>query len=123
MDFYSSLKKSSTSLSVIKDFLGKCNLPKLDDVTVADLDADFTLDEVKATFSSFRNKAPGPDGFGAEFYKTYTSLLSPLLLRMFYYSKLSGLLPGSIYHHLIDSKKGSQSPVSHIISTHLSSLG
>lgn len=80
----------------------KCNLPKLDDDAVADLEADFTLDEIRTAIQQMsNNKAPGPDGFGAEFYKAYTSLLAPLILRMFNYSKVSGSLPGSLYHGVI----------------------
>lgn len=71
-DFYRNLytSKSSASQSLIEDFLEKCNLPKLDDEAVADLETDFTLDEIKTAIQQMsNNKAPGPDGFGAEFYK------------------------------------------------------
>ena len=85
-DFYRDLYSSnnSTSNDEIKEFLEKCDLPKLDHDAAAELDAEITLDEVKAAIVQFpNNKAPGPDGFGAEFYKAYSSLLAPLILRMF----------------------------------------
>ena len=43
------------------------------------------------------NKAPGPDGFGAEFYKAYSTLLAPLILRMFNHSREAGSLTNSLY--------------------------
>lgn len=42
-------------------------------------------------------KSPGPDGFIVEFYKTYSSLLAPILLRMYNDSLKNGKLPPSLY--------------------------
>lgn len=103
-DFYCDLysSKCSAGQSIIQDFLEKCNLPKLDSDAVSDLDADITLNEIKTAISQLpNNKAPGPDGFGAEFYKAYSAVLAPLILRMFNHAKVSGTLPSSLYHGVI----------------------
>lgn len=56
---------------------------KLDKEARADLDADFTLEEVKAAVKQLaNNKASFPDGFGVEFYKACSSLLAPLIICM-----------------------------------------
>ena len=41
-------------------------------------------------------KCPGPDGFPAEFIKTFADKLSPLLLNMFNESLQSGILPPTL---------------------------
>lgn len=94
-ELYSSY--SSASQATINEFLQESKLTKLDEEVVADLEADFTLDEVKVAIQQFLNsKAPGPDGFGAEFYKAYSSLLAPLIRRMLNHSKELGSLPSSL---------------------------
>ena len=95
-DLYSS--KTSSSQAVIDDFLRDCDLPSLDEEAVAALDANITLDEVKlAIAQSPNNKAPGPDGFGAEYYKAFATSLAPLMLRMFNNSKELGSMPAGSY--------------------------
>lgn len=70
----------------------------LDHDAVAELYAEITLEEVKAAMAHFPNhKAPGPDGFGADFYKAYSSLLAPLVLRTFNHSREVGSLTNSLY--------------------------
>ncbi len=46
-------------------------------------------------------KAPGPNGFSAEFYKTYVQELSPLLLDMYCEAMDRGGLPPSLYDAVI----------------------
>lgn len=41
------------------------------------------------------NKAPGPDGFPAEFYKNFWSILAPLFIRMITESKHNSRLPAT----------------------------
>ena len=43
------------------------------------------------------NKAAGPDGFSIEFFKEFSSKLSPLLLRMLNHSMLNSRLPPTLY--------------------------
>lgn len=46
--------------------------------------ADLEIKQVIATLKN--NKSPGPDGFINEFYKTFVDILSPLLLKAYYYA-------------------------------------
>lgn len=46
-------------------------------------------------------KCPGPDGFPAEFLKTFSDKLAPLLLNKFNESYISGVLPQSLRHAII----------------------
>lgn len=41
-------------------------------------------------------KAPGPDGYGTEFYKTFWGKLAPILLDMFNESLENGSLPHTL---------------------------
>lgn len=43
------------------------------------------------------SKAPGADGYTAEFYETFIDLISPLLLEVFNESLRTGLLPPTFY--------------------------
>lgn len=100
-EFYCELYSSysSASQATIDEFLEESKLTKLDEEAVADLEADFTLDEVKVAIQQFPNsKAPRPDGFRAKFYKTYSSLLAPRILRSSNHSKEVGSLPSSLQH-------------------------
>ena len=48
------------------------------------LTATFTEQEVKAAiFQMENNKAPGPDGFSAEFYQMFWDVIKTLLMKMF----------------------------------------
>lgn len=95
-DLYSS--KSSSSKSVILDFFNKLDMPTLSETAKHQLDADFTLEEIKAAIRSFPNgKACGPDGFGIEFYKAHIERLAPLLLRMVNSSISQGSFPETLY--------------------------
>lgn len=61
------------------------------------LEEPLTLDKIKSSLNLLQNgKCPGPDGFPAEFYKTFSDKLSPLLLNMFNESYKSGILPQTL---------------------------
>ena len=63
-----------------------------------ELDAAFTLKEIKSAGNSVPNeKAPGCNGFGTEFYKTYADAIASLLLRMIRCSMDNIIFPGSLY--------------------------
>ena len=48
------------------------------------MDEPIRLEEIATGLKSMQNnKAPGPDGFPVDFYKTFSHLLAPLLLDMF----------------------------------------
>lgn len=63
----------------MEEFFENLILPKLSTVSIDAVDADIKLDKIKKVISSFpSNKAAGPDGFSIEFFKTFTSKLSPV---------------------------------------------
>lgn len=70
------------------------NLPCIDSHISSNLAAPLALEEIKTALNLMQNgKCPGPDGFPAEFFKTFSDKLSPLLLNMFNESCISGILP------------------------------
>jgi len=79
-EFYEALYESQTSVAptALSCFLQSLPLPKLDDTERNALNAEITLDEVFQAITSFPSgRAPGPDGFGIEFYKEYSQKLAP----------------------------------------------
>ena len=79
-------------------FFENQNLPKLPKDSINALDADINLDEIKTIISSFpNNKAVGPDGFSAEFFKVFVFKISSLLLRMLKHSRMTSSLPPTLY--------------------------
>ena len=60
------------------------------------------MDEVKEAIRSMQSgKAPGSDGYGTEFYKTFSDKLAPILLDMFNESLANGSLPQTLSQAVI----------------------
>ncbi len=58
------------------------------------LDSPLTADELQEALNSMPNKkAPGPDGFPAEFYKEFWAILATTFHRMLQETKKNGRLP------------------------------
>ncbi len=98
--FYSELYTSSneTTHSDLMVFLDSLETPKLNDTARAELDSDFTLEEIVSAIKSFpTGKAAGPDGFSSEFFAKFCDILAPLLLRMIINSKKDNVLPNTLY--------------------------
>lgn len=85
-EFYASLYSSSNPrTSDILDYLEEVfPQKKLSLDHVHQLDAPITPEEVAITIKKLKNnKAPGPDGYGGEFYKVYKDLLIQPLAELF----------------------------------------
>uniref|UniRef100_A0A8C6PS23 Aminopeptidase n=1 Tax=Nothobranchius furzeri TaxID=105023 RepID=A0A8C6PS23_NOTFU len=67
----------------VMQFLERITLPKLSDSQVTVLDSQLTSAGLQEALKSMTNrKAPGPDGFPAEFYKEFWIILAPTFFRM-----------------------------------------
>jgi len=98
-NFYSKLYSSEKDPDQkdIDSFLNNINLPQLSKHQINTLESPLTEHEL---FNALKlmpnNKAPGPDGFPAEFYKHFWSILSPLFIRMINESKQKSKLPDNM---------------------------
>lgn len=97
--FYSKLYSSEKDPDQkdIDSFLNNINLPQLSKHQINTLESPLSEHEL---FNALKlmpnNKAPGPDGFPAEFYKHFWSILSPLFIRMITESKQKSKLPDNM---------------------------
>lgn len=79
------------------DFFTKVNLPKISDSQRDVLCKPIALSEIKNCIQLLpNNKAPGPDGFNAEFYKKFNTILDHPLLEMLQSSFVAEALPPSL---------------------------
>lgn len=100
-EFYAKLYSSETQVSQqeMHAFLNSLTLPTLSVSQVDLLDAPITKEEIVDVISGLpSSKAPGPDGFTAEFFKVYAEELSPLLLQMYSEALDKGSLPPTLRH-------------------------
>uniref|UniRef100_A0A669EVM6 Reverse transcriptase domain-containing protein n=1 Tax=Oreochromis niloticus TaxID=8128 RepID=A0A669EVM6_ORENI len=98
-DFYKSLysPQINPSKKEIDQFLDNITLPKLSDSQAIALDSPLTSGELQeALISMPNNKAPGPDGFPAEFYKEFWTILAPVFYRTLLEIKEKGRLPSNM---------------------------
>ena len=83
-------------------FLGKFNLPRLNQEETEIMSNPITSTEIEAVIKNLaKNKSPGPDGFTAEFYQTFREELMPILLQLFQKNSEEGTLPNSFYEATI----------------------
>ncbi|KAL2085077.1 hypothetical protein ACEWY4_018397 [Coilia grayii] len=102
--FYEHLysSESTADRSEIKAFLNNLDLPVLSSDQKHLLDRPITVTEILDVIKSLpTGKAPGPDGFTAEFYKCYACELAPLMLDMYMDSLDKGQLPPTLSQALI----------------------
>ncbi len=93
MEFYQELYKAKAKGDV-DSWLKNVPISKLDSASREALNAAITINEVTDSIKSFSSgKAPGPDGFGPEFYKKFSRQISPLLFRMLSHSTEIEKLP------------------------------
>ena len=83
-------------------FLGKINLPRLNQEEMEIMSNPITSTETEAVIKNLpKNKSPEPDGFTAEFYQTFREELMPILLQLFQKNSEEGTLPNSFYEATI----------------------
>jgi len=84
--FYENLYSSEIdhSNNGIYDFGRELQFAKLSDEEKRNLDGEITVEECESILNTFKNgKSPGDDGYTAEFYKQFFSLLSQDLVSSF----------------------------------------
>lgn len=86
--FKSFYKKKSNSegggAESVKNFFCKLEMPSLDDSDKSKLERHITQTEINSAIRRMKpGRAPGPDRFSTEFFKTFGSKLIPLLLKVF----------------------------------------
>uniref|UniRef100_A0A3Q1CLT5 Reverse transcriptase domain-containing protein n=1 Tax=Amphiprion ocellaris TaxID=80972 RepID=A0A3Q1CLT5_AMPOC len=83
-NYYQSLYSAAVNPNIedIHNFLNNLNMPELTSNYRDILDAPLTMKELQCALDSMpAGKAPGPDGFPAEFLKHFWSMLAPLFFR------------------------------------------
>lgn len=89
--------KVSYTTSDLHSYLDRIHLPRLDDLTCADLDQEINLEEVQKAMTQLKpGKTPRVDRLPVEFYIQYLDLLAPRLTSLFKQFLLLGELPDSI---------------------------
>ena len=77
-------------------FLDRCQVPKLNQDQVIDLNSSMFPKKLEAVINSLpAKKSLGPDGFSAECYQTFKEDLIPTLLKLFHKIETEGTLPNS----------------------------
>lgn len=102
--FYSKLytPENTASLSDMEAFFSTVNVPSLSPDLRQSLEGPITQEEIKAAISSMQSgKSPGPDGFPADFFKTFSNDLSSFLHIVFTDSLESDALPPTCYQACI----------------------
>ncbi|KAI9999450.1 hypothetical protein NQD34_018194 [Periophthalmus magnuspinnatus] len=98
--YYSKLytSESKGDSKLVNNFFENLSIPQVSDDHRAMLEKSITLGEIKEAILKMQNsKAPGPDGYTVEFYKTFKDQISPMLLEVFNEALIRGLLPPSFY--------------------------
>lgn len=90
-DYYSSLynlkdgtQTTQPTIEAIHEFLDTIKIPNITPTQMTDLKSAFTPLEIEMVISSLSaHKAARPDSFPAEYYKTFSKILSPPLASIF----------------------------------------
>ena len=86
------------NLEEIETFLDKCNLPKLNQKEIENMNRPITSTGIKTIIKHLpTNKSPGPHGFIGELYQKFREELKPILLKLFQKIAEEGKLPNLFY--------------------------
>ena len=98
-DYYKQLYANKMdNLEEMDKFLGKHNLPRLNQEEIENMNRPITSTEIETVIKNLpTNKIPGPDGFTGEFYQTFREELALILLKLFQNIAEGGTLPKSFY--------------------------
>jgi hypothetical protein len=102
ISFYKSLYSTKLeNMDEMYKFLDRCQVPKLNQDQINDLNSPISPKEIEAVINSLpTKKSPGPDWFSAEFYQTFKEDLIPVLHDLFHKIEVEGTLPKS-FHEVI----------------------
>ena len=110
------------NLEQMDEFLEKCNLPKLNQEEIKNLNRPITSTEIETVIRNLpANTSPGPEGITAELKQKFREELTPIVLKLFQKIAEEGKLPNSFYEATITlipkpdkaaTKKENYSPIS-----------
>ena len=94
-DYYKQLYVNKMdNLEEMDKFLGKNNLPRLNQEDIEDINRPITSTEIETVIKNLpTNKSPGLNGFTGQFYQTFREELTPILLKLFQNIAEGGTLP------------------------------
>ena len=83
-DYYEQLYGNKMdNLEEMDRFLGKFNLPRLNQEEIEIMNKPITSTEIEAVIKNLpKNKSPGPDGFTGEVYQTFREELMHVFLKL-----------------------------------------
>ena len=90
------------NLEEMDRFLGKFNLPRLNQEEIEIMNNLIICTEIEAVIKNLpKTKSPGPDDFTGEFYQIFREELMPILLKLFQKISEEGTLSNSVYEATI----------------------
>ena len=102
-DYYKQLYvKKMDNLEEMDRFLEKCNLPRLNQEQIENMNRPIISTEFKTLIKNLpTNKSPEPDGSTGEFNQTFREELAPTLLKLFLNIAEEGTLQNSFHEATI----------------------